>query len=41
MVFMLLIALSKDGRWLQFSQVQLHLYMEMLKVFGLDWMLGR
>src|ERR1700728_2920588 len=39
MVFMLLIALSKDGRWLQFSQVQLHLYMEMLKVMDLDWML--
>ena len=39
MLFMLLIALSKDGRWLQFSQVQLHLYMEMLKVMGLDWML--
>jgi crotonobetainyl-CoA:carnitine CoA-transferase CaiB-like acyl-CoA transferase len=39
MVFMLLIALSKDGRWLQFSQVQLHLYIEMLKVMGLDWML--
>ncbi len=39
MVFMLLIALSGDGRWLQFSQVQLHLYMEMLKVMGLDWML--
>jgi crotonobetainyl-CoA:carnitine CoA-transferase CaiB-like acyl-CoA transferase len=39
MVFMLLIALSEDGRWLQFSQVQLHLYIEMLKVMGLDWML--
>jgi crotonobetainyl-CoA:carnitine CoA-transferase CaiB-like acyl-CoA transferase len=39
MIFMLLIALTKDGRWLQFSQVQLHLYMEMLKVMGLDWML--
>ena len=39
MVFMLLIALSKDGRWLQFSQVQLHLYMEMLKVMDLDYML--
>jgi crotonobetainyl-CoA:carnitine CoA-transferase CaiB-like acyl-CoA transferase len=38
MSFMLLIALSGDGRWMQFSQVQLHLYMEMLKVFGLDWM---
>src|ERR1700733_14730142 len=31
MVFMLLIALTEDGRWLQFSQVQLHLYMAMLK----------
>ena len=39
MLFMLLIALTKDGRWLQFSQVQLHLYIEMLKVMGLDWML--
>ncbi len=39
MVFMLLIALSSDGRWLQFSQVQLHLYIEMLTVMGLDWML--
>ncbi len=38
MVFMLMIALSKDGRWLQFSQVQLHLYMAMLKEFGLAWM---
>ena len=38
MLFMLLIALSEDGRWLQFSQVQLHLYMEMLKVFDLEWM---
>ena len=39
MIFMLLIGLSKDGRWLQFSQVQLHLYVEMLKVMDLDWML--
>ncbi|MFI5041029.1 MAG: CaiB/BaiF CoA transferase family protein [Acidimicrobiales bacterium] len=38
--FMLLIGLSKDGRWLQFSQVQLHLYAAMLKAMGLDWMLG-
>src|SRR3984885_12709063 len=37
--FMLLIALTKDGRWVQFSQVQLHLYLEMLKVMELDWML--
>jgi crotonobetainyl-CoA:carnitine CoA-transferase CaiB-like acyl-CoA transferase len=39
MLFMLLIALSKDGRWMQFSQVQPHLYLEMLKTLGLDWML--
>lgn len=38
MIFMLLIALTRDGRWLQFSQVQLHLYMSMLAEFGLDWM---
>jgi crotonobetainyl-CoA:carnitine CoA-transferase CaiB-like acyl-CoA transferase len=40
MVFMLLIGLTRDGRWLQFSQVQPHLYREMLRVMGLDWMLG-
>jgi crotonobetainyl-CoA:carnitine CoA-transferase CaiB-like acyl-CoA transferase len=40
MFFMLLIGLTKDGRWLQFSQVQLHLYAAMLKVMGLDWMLA-
>ena len=40
MIFMLLIALTKDGRWLQFSQVQLHLYMSMLTEMGLDWMLA-
>jgi crotonobetainyl-CoA:carnitine CoA-transferase CaiB-like acyl-CoA transferase len=40
LMFMLLIGLSKDGRWLQFSQVQPHLYMAMLKAFGLDWMLA-
>jgi crotonobetainyl-CoA:carnitine CoA-transferase CaiB-like acyl-CoA transferase len=38
--FMLLIGLTKDGRWLQFSQVQMHLYMAMLKVMGLDWVLA-
>jgi crotonobetainyl-CoA:carnitine CoA-transferase CaiB-like acyl-CoA transferase len=38
--FMLLIGLTKDGRWLQFSQVQLHLYIAMLKVTGLDWVLA-
>jgi crotonobetainyl-CoA:carnitine CoA-transferase CaiB-like acyl-CoA transferase len=40
MLFMLLIGLTKDGRWVQFSQVQLHLYMEMLKAMELDWMLS-
>ncbi|HET6950060.1 MAG TPA: CoA transferase [Acidimicrobiales bacterium] len=39
MVFMLLIALTKDGRWIQFSQVQLHLYMAMLKALGLAHLL--
>lgn len=39
LMFMLLIALSKDGRWMQFSQVQPHLYMAMLRAMGLDWML--
>ena len=39
MFFMLLIGLAKDGRWLQFSQVQAHLYVAMLKAMGLDWML--
>jgi crotonobetainyl-CoA:carnitine CoA-transferase CaiB-like acyl-CoA transferase len=40
LLFMLFIGLSKDGRWMQFSQVQPHLYMAMLKAFGLDWMLA-
>jgi crotonobetainyl-CoA:carnitine CoA-transferase CaiB-like acyl-CoA transferase len=40
MFFMLLIGLAKDGRWLQFSQVQPHLYVAMLKAMGLDWMLA-
>ncbi|MCU1454182.1 MAG: CoA transferase [Acidimicrobiales bacterium] len=37
-LFMLLIGLTGDGRWLQFSQVQLHLYVAMLRAMGLDWM---
>jgi crotonobetainyl-CoA:carnitine CoA-transferase CaiB-like acyl-CoA transferase len=36
MTFMLLIALTADGRWIQFSQVQLHLYAAMLKAMGLE-----
>ncbi len=39
MFFMLLIGLSRDGRWMQFSQVQMHLYSAMLKTMGLDWTL--
>lgn len=38
--FMLLIAPSKDGRWMQFSQVQPHLYMAMLAEMGMADMLG-
>jgi crotonobetainyl-CoA:carnitine CoA-transferase CaiB-like acyl-CoA transferase len=40
MLFMLLIGLTKDGRWLQFSQVQLHLYLALLKALDLDWVLA-
>lgn len=40
MIFMLMIGLSKDGRWMQFSQVQLHLYTAMLRAMGLEWMMS-
>ena len=36
--FRLLIALTKDGRWLQFSQSNDRLYRAMMKMFELDWM---
>ena len=36
--FMLLQALTKDGRWLQFSQVQPHLFMSLMKALKLTWM---
>lgn len=36
--FLLLIALTKDGRWLQFSQSANHLFKAMMKMFGLSWM---
>ena len=36
--FRLLIALTKDGRWLQFSQTQDRLFRAMMKMFGLEWM---
>ncbi|GMU77904.1 MAG: hypothetical protein AMXMBFR46_07020 [Acidimicrobiia bacterium] len=40
LLFMLLIGLTQDGRWLQFSQVQPHLYMAMLAAMGLDGLLA-
>ncbi len=36
--FRLLIALTKDGRWLQFSQTVDRLFRAMMKMFELDWM---
>ncbi len=39
MIFMLLIGLTSDGRWLQFSQVQPRLFVAMLKALGLSWVL--
>ena len=36
--FRLLIALSKDGRWLQFSQTTPRLFRAMMKMFDLEWM---
>ena len=40
MTFMLLIALTADGRWLQFAQVAPHLFAAHLRALGLDWALG-
>lgn len=39
-VFRLLVALSADGRWMQFSQVQPRLFQAFLRALGLEWMLG-
>lgn len=36
--FRLLIALTKDGRWMQFSQTVDKLFRAMMKMFELDWM---
>ncbi|MDO7842260.1 CaiB/BaiF CoA transferase family protein [Sphingomonas immobilis] len=36
--FRLLIALTKDGRWLQFSQTVDRLFRAMMAMFGLTWM---
>jgi len=38
LMYMLLICLTKDGRWLQFAQVAPHLYAAFMKALGLDWM---
>jgi crotonobetainyl-CoA:carnitine CoA-transferase CaiB-like acyl-CoA transferase len=36
--YMLLVALTDDGRWLQFSQVQPHLYRALMRALDLEWM---
>lgn len=36
--FRLLIALTKDGHWLQFSQTPDRLFRAMMRLFGLEWM---
>ena len=36
--FRLLVCLTKDGRWLQFSQTAPHLFREFMDVLGLGWM---
>jgi crotonobetainyl-CoA:carnitine CoA-transferase CaiB-like acyl-CoA transferase len=36
--FRLLVALTKDGKWLQFSQTSDRLFRAMMILFGLDWM---
>ena len=36
--FMLLIALTKDGRWMQFAQVQPHLFRAFMEKVDLAWM---
>jgi crotonobetainyl-CoA:carnitine CoA-transferase CaiB-like acyl-CoA transferase len=37
--FRLLVGLSKDGRWLQFSQTSDRLWLAFMRVLGLEWML--
>jgi crotonobetainyl-CoA:carnitine CoA-transferase CaiB-like acyl-CoA transferase len=36
--FRLLVCLSKDGRWLQFSQTSPHLFQAFMRALELDWM---
>jgi crotonobetainyl-CoA:carnitine CoA-transferase CaiB-like acyl-CoA transferase len=38
LVYRLLIALSKDGEWLQFSQTSRHLFVALMNVLGFGWM---
>jgi crotonobetainyl-CoA:carnitine CoA-transferase CaiB-like acyl-CoA transferase len=38
--FRLLIALTADGRWVQFSQTVDRLFRAMMRMFGLEWMLA-
>ncbi len=39
LTYMLLVALTKDGRWLQFAQVAPHLFVAFMRALGLEWML--
>ncbi len=39
-IFRLLVAQTKDGRWLQFAQNRPHLFDSFLGALGLDWMLS-
>jgi crotonobetainyl-CoA:carnitine CoA-transferase CaiB-like acyl-CoA transferase len=39
MSFRLLIALTADGHWMQFSQTAPRLFLAMMRAFGLQWML--
>jgi crotonobetainyl-CoA:carnitine CoA-transferase CaiB-like acyl-CoA transferase len=39
LLFMLTIGLTADGRWLQFAQVGLELFLAFLRALGLEWML--
>jgi len=40
LTYMLLVALTRDGRWLQFAQVAPHLFAAFMRELGLDWMFG-
>ncbi|MFM2073664.1 MAG: hypothetical protein RLZZ623_3928, partial [Actinomycetota bacterium] len=38
LTFMLMVCLTKDGKWLQFASVAPRLYAALMKALGLDWM---